>query len=100
MFSENYIGNICISGIGNSVAGDTVVTRDRTCEDLRRTTQEKILGLLRENPELTRKALATRIGITPDSAKHHLDSLKKQEVFAMLDRLKRAAGKKLNTANN
>ena len=77
MFSENYIGNICISGIGNSVAGDTVVTRDRTREDLRRTTQEKILGLLRENPELTRKALATRIGITPDSAKHHLDSLKK-----------------------
>ena len=77
MFSENYIGNICISGIGNSVAGDTVVTRDRTREDLRRTTQEKILGLLRENPELTRKVLATRIGITPDSAKHHLDSLKK-----------------------
>lgn len=41
------------------------------------TTQEKILALSRGYPEITRKALAARIGITPDSAKYHLDRLKK-----------------------
>ncbi|MFT6408437.1 MAG: putative HTH transcriptional regulator [Arenicella sp.] len=40
------------------------------------TTQEKILALLRENPSITRKALAERIGITPDGIKYHLDKLK------------------------
>ncbi len=84
MFSETYANGIKgrISGVGSSV-----VTRDYTHEDLKRaaqetaqeTAQEKILALLRENPELTRNALAARIGITPDSAKHHLDNLRKAD---------------------
>ena len=41
------------------------------------TTQEKILALLREDPELTRRVLAERIGITPDGIRYHLDNLKK-----------------------
>ena len=41
------------------------------------TTQEKILALLREDPGLTRRDLATRIGITADGIKYHLDKLKR-----------------------
>ncbi len=90
MFSETYTNGIKgrISGVGSSV-----VTRDYTHEDLKRAAQEKILALLRENPELTRNALAARIGITPDSAKHHLDNLGKRSVFVTLDRPRRAAGR-------
>ncbi|WP_420463855.1 ATP-binding protein [Candidatus Palauibacter sp.] len=40
------------------------------------TTQERILALLREDPGLTRRALATRIGITADGVKYHLDKLR------------------------
>ncbi len=79
MFSEAYVDSI--GGRASSVGNLTVATGDRTREDLGRTTQEttqeKILALLRERPEFTRNALTARIGITPDSAKHHLDSLRK-----------------------
>ena len=40
------------------------------------TTQEKILSYLRAEPELTRRELAERIGITPDGIKYHLGKLK------------------------
>ncbi len=41
------------------------------------TTQERILALLREDPRLTRRGLAARIGITPDGIKYHLAKLRK-----------------------
>jgi ATP-dependent DNA helicase RecG len=41
------------------------------------TTQEQILTSLREEPTITRKALADRIGITPDGIKYHLAKLRK-----------------------
>ena len=40
------------------------------------TTQERILALLREYPELTGKDLADHIGITPDGIKYHLSKLR------------------------
>jgi ATP-dependent DNA helicase RecG len=40
------------------------------------TTQEKIVALLRENPRITRKALAQQVGITPDGVKYHLGKLR------------------------
>ena len=55
----------------------TVIADGRTDRDTGKAAQEKIIVLLREHPELTRKTLAARIGITPDSVGHHLDSLKK-----------------------
>ncbi len=39
-------------------------------------TQEKVVALLREHPNLTHKKLATVIGVTPDSIKYHLDKLR------------------------
>ena len=40
-------------------------------------TRERIVALLRSNPTLTRDALASRIGITPEGVKYHLDKLRK-----------------------
>ena len=63
---------------------DSIAAGDRPSEGLGRTTQEatqettqeRILSLLREDPALTRKALADRIGITSDGIKYHLDRLR------------------------
>jgi ATP-dependent DNA helicase RecG len=66
---------------------DSVAAGERPPEPLGRatqettleTTQERILSLLREDPALTRKALAGRIGITPDGVKYHLDRLRQAD---------------------
>ncbi len=44
-----------------------------------RETNPKILEMIKENPEITRKELAELIGITDDGVKYHLTKLKKQE---------------------
>ena len=41
-----------------------------------KTTQERILALLRSQPSLTRRELAARTGISPDGVKYHLDRLR------------------------
>lgn len=41
-------------------------------------TTQKILGLIRDNPTISRSELAVQIGITPDGIKYHLDALRKQ----------------------
>ena len=41
-------------------------------------TTQKILALMKENPEITRKELAEKIGITEDGIKFNLNQLKKQ----------------------
>ena len=40
-------------------------------------TRDRIFSLLRSDPTLTRAALASRIGITPEGVKYHLDKLRK-----------------------
>ena len=40
-------------------------------------TRDRILALLRSDPTLTRTALASRIGVTPEGIKYHLDKLRK-----------------------
>ena len=58
---------------GEKTGGTGAVSGGTTQE----TTQERIITLLRENPELTRKALAKHLGLTPDGIKYHLDKLRK-----------------------
>lgn len=41
------------------------------------TTPKKILVFLRAEPTLTRKAMAERLGLSPDGVKYHLDRLRK-----------------------
>jgi ATP-dependent DNA helicase RecG len=40
------------------------------------TTQEKILVLLKSQPKMTRKALAEKIGMSPDGIKYHLEKMR------------------------
>ena len=60
-----------------SLLGTTQETTQENLGATQETTQEKILALLREDPGLTRRDLATRIGITADGIKYHLDKLKR-----------------------
>ena len=47
-----------------------------TTQEAEATTQERILALLEAEPEITRRLLAERIGITADGVKYHLDKLR------------------------
>ncbi len=44
-------------------------------------TTQKILALIRANPQISRKELAAALGITQDGVKFHLANLKKQAVL-------------------
>ena len=47
-----------------------------TTQENESTTQEQILALLEAEPEITRRRLAERVGITQDGVKYHLDRLR------------------------
>ena len=57
--------------------GTTQETTQEKRAAAQETTRERILALLREDPTLTRRGLAARIGITPDGIKYHLAKLRK-----------------------
>lgn len=38
--------------------------------------EDQIIGMIREKPEYTRKELADKLGISPDSVKYRLKKLK------------------------
>jgi len=45
------------------------------------TTEEAILLLLREDPSITQKKIASRIGLTPDGVKFHINKLKEKGII-------------------
>ena len=51
-------------------------TQEATQETTQETTQEKILKLLENKPSITRKELATLVGISSDGIKYHLEKMK------------------------
>ena len=58
-------------------------TTQKTTQKDEPTTQERLIGMLRTNPEATRESLAKELGITSSGVKYHLDRLRKA------DRIKR-----------
>ena len=58
-------------------AGENETTHETTQE----TTQERIILLLKANPEISRKGLAEQIGITTDGIKYHLKKLSDKGVI-------------------
>ena len=68
-FSAAYLDSILSAGARQ----ETGRTAQETTQE---TTQEQIVTLLSQYPAMTRKALADRIGITPDGIKYHLAKLK------------------------
>ncbi|MEQ8763231.1 MAG: ATP-binding protein [Planctomycetota bacterium] len=84
-FSEAYLEQVAGEKVETSgettqeTRGTTQETTQETrgtTQETEETTQERILDLLRQEPTLTRRALAERIGITPDGIKYHLDRLR------------------------
>lgn len=65
----------------------TQTAGEKTPETTQKTTQ-KILTIIRENPNITREELAKLLGITSDGVKYHLDNLRKKRV------IKRIGGRK------
>ena len=55
---------------------NTIPTTQINADTTQKTTQEKVLSFLRAEPELTRRELAERVGITPDGIKYQLGKLK------------------------
>ena len=58
---------------GDSARGTTQETHAKADSS---PTRERIVALLRSNPTLTRDALASHIGVTPEGVKYHLDKLR------------------------
>ncbi len=88
LFSEAYLDSVSIGDRPRETFGRTTQEIEETTQEIeetiqeieetiQETTQEKILVLLRENPNFTQKALAENIGISPDGIKYHLDNLRK-----------------------
>ena len=55
---------------------ETPTTQIITPQTTQMTTRERLLDCLRAEPDLTRRVLAERIGVTPDGIKYHLRKLK------------------------
>ena len=51
-------------------------TSRKTTHSARSSARDRILDCLRAEPELTRSALAERVGLTTDGVKHHLEELR------------------------
>ena len=79
-FSAAY--RVADTTLGGGVAKETTseatkeTNRKTTLKTTRKTTRERILALLRDDPELTRRLLAERVGLTPDGVKYHLNKLR------------------------
>ncbi len=58
------------------VLTDRETTQETTRETAQETTRERILALLKAEPELTQRMLAERVGLTPNGVKYHLTRLR------------------------
>lgn len=73
-------------------------TQETTQEAAQETARERIITLLKENPTLTRKQLAVRIGLTPDGVKYHLDRLTRNGRIRHVGPTKKGSWEVLNDA--
>lgn len=72
-FSVDYLDSLGSTG---NRPKNTRTLGNITQETTQETTQEQIVNLLRQDPTMTRRILAERIGITPDGIKYHLAKLR------------------------
>ncbi len=76
------IGKYVGEKINNSEWGKSVV--EQLSEFIQKTTQ-KILSLLKSEPNITREELAKEIGITSDGVKYHLAKIKKEGIIKRIE---------------
>ena len=56
-------------------AQETTQEPDDTTQEVENTTQEKIIGIIKVNPKVTRNELSNMLGISPDGVKYHLSKM-------------------------
>ncbi|HBB15998.1 MAG TPA: hypothetical protein DCZ97_03005 [Syntrophus sp. (in: bacteria)] len=60
---------------------ETTQETDRTTQETGMATEEAILLLLREDPSITQKKMASRVGLTPDGVKFNINKLKEKGII-------------------
>lgn len=65
------------AALDQSTPGTTPITaQETTQETAQETAQEKVLALLRDQPSMTRRELASRLGLSDSGIKYHLEKMK------------------------
>ncbi len=67
----------------------TTLETGNTTLETKETTQEKIVNLIRENPQITRKEMALLVGLTLGGLKYHLAKMEKAGVITHVGATKR-----------
>ena len=76
-FSAAYLAVAQMPGTLPTENPETTQKSTRTTQKTtRKTTRDRLLDYLRDEPHLTRRVLAERLGLTPDGVKYHLRKLK------------------------
>lgn len=60
----------------SDITSGSSADKKTTQETPQETTRERILALLKGEPELTQRMLAERVGLTPNGVKYHLTRLR------------------------
>ena len=76
-YLNRFFGNLLV-GENNILDSKEMRIPEKTTQKTEKTTQ-KILEIIKDNPQVTRKELAELIGITADGIKWNLEKLKKAE---------------------
>ena len=61
---------------GDATPITTPITAQETAQTAQETTQERVLALLRAEPSITRRKLASRLGLSDSGVKYHLEKLR------------------------
>lgn len=78
---NNGNANVFISFMLKVIKETIINATQKTAQKKINKSQEKILKIIRKNPNITRNELANIIGITSDGVKYNLDKLKKENVI-------------------
>jgi len=68
-------------GTTQETTQETDRTTQETTQETGMATEEAILLLLREDPSITQKKMASRVGLTPDGVKFHINKLKEKGII-------------------
>lgn len=96
-YQEDYymaINNSNIAGNSNEFIEFMLKMIYETVTDLlNRTTQEKIIALIKEKPNITQAQIAKVLGITRDGVSYNIKKLKENKIIERIGATKKVAGK-------
>lgn len=76
--------NVFITFMLNIIKETIINTTQKTTQKKINNSQKKIIELIKENPSITRKEMAEKIGISDDGIKYNLNKLKKMNLITRI----------------